>query len=424
MGYNSKYTGAQVEEILDNTKSYSANDILTKLETIDGEGSGLDADKLDGVELNGLFTDASSSSSTNLSITIGGVTKTITSLYAHRTDIFRRVASATSDNNYDLNNLKSGMAYSYVSSNYLLNRPSGMSYGQVVALNSGSSGALCGQLAWDVNHGSTTNVTRRLWWRAGDSSNGFTYSQWKQIAFTESNVASATKLETARTIWGQNFDGTGNVSGTIYVTNSDATTTVEDSGKIKFNSLNTRDDYRSPYIQAIHQGNYSRKRLSIFQSNATNYTDDFVEVFTVLPNGNVGIGTTNPAYKLYVNGDIHTSGTLTQGSDIRLKDINKDILLSIEDIANAPLFEFTYKSDEDKRIHVGTSAQYWIERNNWFCKKQKNGYYDMEIQNLALASAISIAKEFKNYKEETESTIDKMKKEIEELKQIILNINK
>ena len=585
MGYNSKYTGAQVEEILDNTKNYSANDILTKLKTVNGEGSGLDADKLDGVELNELLTDASSSSSTNLSITIGGVTKTITSLYAHRTDIFRRVANVTSDNNYDLNNLKSGMAYNYSSGSYLLNRPSGMSYGQVVALNSGSSGALCGQLAWDVNHGSTTNVTRRLWWRAGDSSNGFTYSLWKQIAFTDSNVASASKLETPRTLWGQSFDGTNdvdgrftmtsdsgipfkigwlstentvqmwswasgtgfsdlcigaskdtpekalyfsgangywgvgtvtpeyklhvvgtsyiddaasfgssitlkgtgastarlimsrsgynyinyptdgklcfgttnsstssqlfidgatgnvgigtvepsakfhvkgtsNLRGTIYATNADATTISENSGKIKFNSLNVRDDLRSPYIQAIHLNNYSRKRLSIFQSNATNYTDDFVEVFTVLPNGNVGIGITSPAYKLDVSGNMHTSGTLTQDSDIRLKDINKDILLSIEDIANAPLFEFTYKSDEDKRIHVGTSAQYWVEKNNWFCKKQKNGYYDMEIQNLALASAISIAKEFKKYKEETESTIDNMKKEIEELKQIILNINK
>ena len=36
------------------------------------------------------------------------------------------------------------------------------------------------------------------------------------------NVASATKLKTARTIWGQSFDGTGNVNGTIYINNSDS----------------------------------------------------------------------------------------------------------------------------------------------------------------------------------------------------------
>ena len=38
------------------------------------------------------------------------------------------------------------------------------------------------------------------------------FSDWHQIAFTDSNVASATKLQTARTIWGQSFDGTGNVT--------------------------------------------------------------------------------------------------------------------------------------------------------------------------------------------------------------------
>lgn len=37
------------------------------------------------------------------------------------------------------------------------------------------------------------------------------------------NVASATKLQTPRTIWGQSFDGTGNVNGTIYINNNDST---------------------------------------------------------------------------------------------------------------------------------------------------------------------------------------------------------
>ena len=41
------------------------------------------------------------------------------------------------------------------------------------------------------------------------------YSDWKTIAFTDSNVASATKLQTARTIWGKSFDGSGNVSGNL-----------------------------------------------------------------------------------------------------------------------------------------------------------------------------------------------------------------
>lgn len=35
------------------------------------------------------------------------------------------------------------------------------------------------------------------------------------VALTSSNVASATKLQTARTLWGQNFNGTANVSGNL-----------------------------------------------------------------------------------------------------------------------------------------------------------------------------------------------------------------
>lgn len=42
------------------------------------------------------------------------------------------------------------------------------------------------------------------------------------LALISDNVASATKLATARSIWGQSFDGTGNVNGTIYINNSDS----------------------------------------------------------------------------------------------------------------------------------------------------------------------------------------------------------
>lgn len=44
----------------------------------------------------------------------------------------------------------------------------------------------------------------------------------KVIPVSNNNVASATKLQTPRTIWGQSFDGTGNVNGTIYINNSDS----------------------------------------------------------------------------------------------------------------------------------------------------------------------------------------------------------
>ena len=44
------------------------------------------------------------------------------------------------------------------------------------------------------------------------------WGDWKVIAFTDSNVASATKLQTPRNIWGQSFDGTSDVNGDAHIT--------------------------------------------------------------------------------------------------------------------------------------------------------------------------------------------------------------
>lgn len=44
----------------------------------------------------------------------------------------------------------------------------------------------------------------------------------KVISVSNNVATSATKLQTPRTIWGQSFDGTGNVDGTIYINNSDS----------------------------------------------------------------------------------------------------------------------------------------------------------------------------------------------------------
>lgn len=52
---------------------------------------------------------------------------------------------------------------------------------------------------------------------------------------TVSHANSATKLQTPRTIWGQSFDGTGNVNGTIYINNSNS----ENGAIILNNNVNT-----------------------------------------------------------------------------------------------------------------------------------------------------------------------------------------
>ena len=57
-------------------------------------------------------------------------------------------------------------------------------------------------------------------------------TNWEKISAGYADSAgSATKLQTPRTIWGQSFDGTGNVNGTIYINNSDSS-----NGAIRLNN--------------------------------------------------------------------------------------------------------------------------------------------------------------------------------------------
>lgn len=131
------------------------------------------------------------------------------------------------------------------------------------------------------------------------TSNIFTLPNY-QIAYNDYNVASATKLQTPRTIWGQNFDGTGNVDGTLTITNSGSDDPHIISTVAKWFHI------VSKYKLVLYAGDYNSS-----QRDAIN----------ILSNHNVGIGV-DPSYKLHVAGDIYSSST------IRTAAQNKAIVLS------------------------------------------------------------------------------------------------
>lgn len=111
-----------------------------------------------------------------------------------------------------------------------------------------------GVYGWDNNntnfhetYGDIINIQGHSTWRTrfdiGTSGririvhgiNTTTATEVGYLAYLHDNVASATKLATARSIWGQSFDGTGNVNGTIYINNSDS----ENGAIILNNNVNT-----------------------------------------------------------------------------------------------------------------------------------------------------------------------------------------
>ena len=122
-----------------------------------------------------------------------------------------------------------------------------------------------------------------------------------------------------------------------------------------------------------------------------------------------------------VSGNLKTTGGITMYSDIRKKTKLNDVELTLKQVADAPLIEHYYNSDEKKTTHVGTIAQYWAEDigNEWFCKKDEEGFYTMEIQNAALASAISVARELSRFEDRIERRIRQLEEENRELREEI-----
>ena len=130
----------------------------------------------------------------------------------------------------------------------------------------------------------------------------------------------------------------------------------------------------------------------------------------VMDTGNTGITineTTN---------SITSTSNITTASDINIKDIiSEDTCFTVDNIADAPFFDYTYKKDESKNVQIGTSAQYWQMVCPNSVKEDENGILGLNYQGVALGSAICLAKKIK----EQQSEIDELKSQIAELKTLI-----
>lgn len=133
---------------------------------------------------------------------------------------------------------------------------------------------------------------------------GFVEGSYRILAATADNVASATKLQTPRTIWGQSFDGTGNVSGSL-----------SEVGNIHFKVDNSydigSDAAASRYIYTHWLGARSGRKLELGANNS-----GFGQGLCIDTNLNVGIGTNSPAYKLHVVGDIYSSDRVIANNSV------------------------------------------------------------------------------------------------------------
>ena len=139
-------------------------------------------------------------------------------------------------------------------------------------------------------------------------------NKWRYSGAFVGNASSATKLMTARTIWGQNFNGTANVRGSIYDVddihiNRDRKIIMKDTNSNDVNVLhlsNTNNLYIG-YDLATKGYNTYINSNEIYFRTSSNYT----ERMRISVNGNVGIGTSSPSEKLTISGSITPLGLIS-----------------------------------------------------------------------------------------------------------------
>jgi hypothetical protein len=146
--------------------------------------------------------------------------------------------------------------------------------------------------------------------------------------------------------------------------------------------------------------------------------------YVTIPTGNVGIGTTSPAYKLEVVGNIRTSGCLvynggtlgTCASDIRLKDniMNLTFDNAIEKVIKLQPKKFVFKQDPNQEMH-GLIAQEVEEFAPELITTDQNGYKQIKYGDVQWLTVEAI-KDLNNRVIQLEEENQILKQEIQKLK--------
>mgnify|MGYP000848133622 CR=1 FL=1 len=208
---------------------------------------------------------------------------------------------------HDLNTLKTQGFYAL--SGNPLNAPAGSGYSNILVVQSSSD--RFAQMNFQMSY-------NEIYYRNGTGGTT-TWGSWRQIAFRDSNVASATKLQTARTIAGVSFDGTANIA-IPFANLSSKPTTLGGYGITDAVTLNTAQTITGAktfdaniilgvnrYIQGTD--NYTGvwnvdNKLWRFGSSSTGSVSN-------IRSEKVGIGTDTPTQKLHVVGNILATGATT-----------------------------------------------------------------------------------------------------------------
>ena len=159
------------------------------------------------------------------------------------------------------------------------------------------------------------------------------------LALTSDNVASATKLQTIRNIFGLPFDGTKDIGSNYFLINSNVdtdTSAIQWKAKIVHGYSPASTGGAGLLIGCTSDNKYCRgggiaayatapfgnsTNLAIYKSQNADYNMKPIEVITINSYCNVGIGRNNPNARLHVQGNAITEGNLSVNGLISNKGI-------------------------------------------------------------------------------------------------------
>lgn len=293
-------------------------------------------------------------------------------------------------------------------------------------------------------------------------------------------VQKAVRLETPRYIFSKPFDGTNNVTGGAKFANICIETDNNGNDIGRINEINNYVD--SLYLQYVSSYNLiccmgggnvgigitpehkldvngsfmARGIMKCMQIEVSNYSTQYYAAYRTF---NTAISGTDPDYewcwyhakgeitrglslwsydangtvynevasfsayggnRFYVNGNILTAGGITMYSDLRKKNVLNSIIVPLDVMANADLFDYIFKKDEKGKVRAGTSAQYWNRFLPQVTDTDNEGFFTMSYDVLATTCVLSMAKHFQRFLIEDfgrhETEIERLKRENEELK--------
>lgn len=183
---------------------------------------------------------------------------------------------------------------------------------------------------------SSSNYNPR--WRTSNPSAN-SWNAWRILATLDDNVASATKLQTARTIFGQSFNGTADVKGHAVVYGANASTDYYRTGGLEVREQGLVDNTQTADIYAPRIGFHWANRFGMCLIANTN---GFKFMNNVL----------NAYENIHANKVFAPNGFWKE-SDIRLKTNVKPLEHTIEQICAIPTTSFIMNDKEQ----IGTIAQ-------------------------------------------------------------------